>query len=229
MNRQSKTNWCGAIEMATDHEEGLLSIIEGIRSSNKEDFGYLIHTSNISKLVDRDFALGEYDDRIVDDVADFDRIKEKLSNNSRGSEIMIMNAAAQNSENRRPVRSAILCPSVVFGFGRGPISKRGGNLTALMRAIILHKSPFMVENGKNCWSVVDIHNLARAYLFLVEKALGRGDVEDGYWDSNGYYIVEIGEVVRISPKPALLPANNQVLGRICTRRRRPGPGSIFHR
>jgi nucleoside-diphosphate-sugar epimerase len=215
--------------MATDHEEGLSSIIEGIRSSNKEDFGYLIHTSNISKLIDRDFALGEYDDRIVDDVADFDRIKEKLSNNPRGSEIMIMNAAAQNSENRRPVRSAILCPSVVYGFGRGPISKCGGNLSALMRAIILHKSPFKVENGDNCWSVVDIHNLARAYMFLVEKALGRGDMEDGYWDSNGYYIVEVGEVVRISPKPALLPANNQVLGRICTRRRRPGPGSIFHR
>ncbi|OBT77959.1 hypothetical protein VF21_04364 [Pseudogymnoascus sp. 05NY08] len=180
--------------MATDHEEGLLSIIEGIRSSDKKDCGYLIHTSNISTLIDQDFALGELDNKVLDDVADFVKIKEILSKNPRGSETMILNAAAKNTKNGRPVKSAILCPPAVYGFGRGPISKRGGKLTALMRAIILYKSAFSVENGRNHWSVVDIHNLAKAYLFLVDKALGRIGVEDKYWDSKGYYVVETEEL-----------------------------------
>ncbi|ELR10305.1 hypothetical protein GMDG_04688 [Pseudogymnoascus destructans 20631-21] len=180
--------------MATEHEEGLSSIIEGIRSSDERDCGYLIHTSDISMLVDQALALGEYEDRVNDDVADFDRIKEKLSKHPRGLETMIMNAAAHNTENRRPVKTAIISSSAVYGFGRGPISKRGGKLTAMMRAIILHKSPFKVENGKNYWSAVDIDNLARAYLCLVEKALGPVGVGDGHWDSKGYYVAETEEL-----------------------------------
>ncbi|OBT50012.1 hypothetical protein VE04_09568, partial [Pseudogymnoascus sp. 24MN13] len=187
-------NWCGATEMAMDHEEGLLSIIEGIRRSNEKGYGYLIHTSNISTLVDHDFELGEFDDMLGDDVADLNTIKAKLSKNPRGSEIMIMNAAAQNTENYRPVRSAIVCPSAVYGFGRGPIRKRGGKLTDLMRAIILHKSAFEVGRGRNFWSLIDIDNLAKAYLFLVEKALGPIGVGPGYWDSRGFYVVETEEV-----------------------------------
>lgn len=215
--------------MATDHEEGLLSIIEGIRSSKEKDCGYLIHTTNISTLIDRDFPLGECDDRLGDDVADLNAIKEKLSKNVRGSEIMIMNAAAQNTENHRPVRSAIVCTPAVYGFGRGPIRKRGGKLTDLMRAIILHKSAFEVGNGRNFWSLVDIDNLAKAYLLLVEKALGPIGVGPGDWDSKGYYVVETEELVRISPNLALLSANDQVLGPICTRHRRSGPATIFYR
>lgn len=212
LNQRLKANWFDVKEMATDHEEGLLSIIEGLRNKDERDYGYLIHTSDTSVLIDKDFALGEYDKKLYDDIADVDMIKERLSKRPGGSETMIMNAAAENTAERRTVRTAIICPSAVYGFGKGPISKRGGKLTALMKATLLYKSAFKVENGKNVWSVIDIDNLAEAYVRLVEKALRSVYVNEGQWDSEGYYVAETEELVSMAPKFAQWPAYYQVLG-----------------
>ena len=141
---------------------------------------------------------------------------------------MIINAASQNTGDRRRVRTAIICPAAIYGFGRGPISKRGGKLTALMRAILLYKSAFQVENGKTHWSV-DIDNLAKAYLLLVEKVFCPRGMEDRLWDSEGYYVAETEEVVRMTPKLVFRPADNQVLGYICINHRRTGTEAIVCR
>lgn len=210
-----KANWPGVAEMATDHQEGISSIIEGLRSGNEKDYAYLVHTSDVSALADMDFALGECDGRLYDDIADLDIIKERLSNNSRSTDIMIMNAAAQNTEDHRPLRTAIIYPSAIYGFGKGPVSKRGGKMTALMRAIMLRKSAFKVENGKNLWSMVDIESLADSYLVLVEKALSSiplDNVDKGNWNSKGLYVIETEELVSVGPNLIMRPADNQVLG-----------------
>ncbi|KFY53761.1 hypothetical protein V497_08271 [Pseudogymnoascus sp. VKM F-4516 (FW-969)] len=187
------------LQMATDHQEGISSIIEGLRSGNEKDYAYLVHTSDVLALADMDFALGECDGRLYDDIADLDMIKERLSNNLRNTDIMIMNAATQNTEDRRPLRTAIIYPSAIYGFGKGPVSKRGGKMTALMRAIMLRKSAFKVENGKNLWSMVDIESLADSYLVLVEKALSSispDNVDKGNWNSEGLYVIETEELKR---------------------------------
>lgn len=204
-------------------------MIEGLRRSNERDYGYLIYTADLEVLIDYEFGLGEYDDRVNDDVADFDAIKEKLSLNPGNLEPIIMNAAAHNTENSRPVKTAIICPAAVYGFGKGPIKRYGGILKTFIRATMFYKNAFRVGKGNNHSSVVDIDNLAKAYLFLIEKALRPRAVEGGHWDSEGYYFVETGDIVRMIPMPVLWPADNQVLGRLCERRWGTDAAAIFCR
>lgn len=122
-----------------------------------------------------------------------------------------MNAAAHNTENSRSVKTAIICLAAVYGFGKGLVKRHGGILKALIRATVFYKNAFKVGKGSNHSSIVDIDNLAEAYLFLIEKALGPRAVEDGHWDSEGYYFVETGDIVRMIPMLVLWPADNQVL------------------
>ncbi|KFY21544.1 hypothetical protein V493_07321 [Pseudogymnoascus sp. VKM F-4281 (FW-2241)] len=182
------------ILMAKHHEEGLLTIIEGIRCGEERDCGYLIYTSDLSVLIDKDFPKGEFDTRVADDVVDLNGIKERLSANPTQLDTTIMNAAADNTEDSRSVRTAIICPSAIYGFGKGPIRKRGGAVTALLRAIMKFRHAFKVENGRNHWSLVDIDNLAEAYLAVVELALDPRAIEDGRWNSEGYYVAETEEL-----------------------------------
>lgn len=228
INERLKANCFGVIVMAKHHEEGLLTIIEGIRCGEERDCGYLIYTSDLSVLIDKDFPKGEFDTRVADDVVDLDGIKERLSANPTQLDTTIMNAAADNTEDSRSVRTAIICPSAIYGFGKGPIRKRGGAVTALLRAIMKFRHAFKVENGRNHWSLVDIDNLAEAYLAVVELALDPRAIEDGRWDSEGYYVAETEELVRMTPKLVLWAADNQVLGRTCEIPGRTGGRTIFY-
>jgi hypothetical protein len=88
---------------------------------------------------------------------------------------------------------------------------------------LLHKSAFSVENGNNRSSIVDINNLADAYLFLVEKALESAP-NNAFWDSEGYYFVATGELVRtVSPTHDRLADNSKCWGTFAT-----GIGELMH-
>lgn len=64
-----------------------------------------------------------------------------------------------------------------------------------------------LENGKIHWKVIDIDNLAKAYLLLVEKILRPRAAEDVHWNTEAYQIASTEKVVRILPKMGLWPAD----------------------
>lgn len=64
-----------------------------------------------------------------------------------------------------------------------------------------------MENGKIHWKVIDIDNLVKAYLLLVEKILRPRAAEDVHWNTEGYQIASTEEVVCILPKLGLWPAD----------------------
>lgn len=187
----------GIKEMATaDHDEGVSAIIEGLRCNVNKGPGYLIHTSDTSVLIDPEIPFGEFDRWIYDDIADLEEISRLMANDDRrGTDRIVLNAAAGNHGYLRHVRTAIICPPIVYGHGSGPGAQRGWQLPALARAILKHQQAFMVGEGKNYWSHVHIENLATAYLLLVEKAISASDVDDGEWDKDGYYFADNGEFV----------------------------------
>lgn len=187
---------------SADNELGLRTIIEGIRQCQKNNHAYLIHTSSAALLVDPDVPLGEFDLAVYDDIRDFDYITSLPDTRQyRLTDAVVLGAPADNTEDRRRVRTAIVAPATVYGPGTGPGNKRSYQIPMYARIVLKHKQAFTLGEGKNYWTHVHIDNLARAYLLLVEKVFRYKEVQDGEWNdehgSAGYYFANDGEHVSL--------------------------------
>lgn len=127
------------------------------------------------------------------------------------------------------LKTAIICPSTVYGTGRGLISQRSDQIPNLAKLILQQKQGLQLADGQTFWNSVHVYDLARLYVRFVDDAIGDSsgsDLESTSargsltWNRDGYYLVESGryfwgEIARQITSEAyrlgLLPADKVVV------------------
>jgi nucleoside-diphosphate-sugar epimerase len=79
------------------------------------------------------------------------------------------------------VRSVVLCPSLIYGEGRGANSD-SIQVPSLIRQAVKSGIPRFIGEGQNIWSTVHIDDVASAYLLALEGAR-----------AGSYFFLESGE------------------------------------
>ena len=95
-------------------------------------------------------------------------------------------AAASSS-----IKTAVVCPSLIYGRGRGPGNRRSMQAYELSRLVLERGAGFVVGGEGYMWFHVHIYDLSRLYLSLLEAAVAGG--AEASWNDEGYYLVENGE------------------------------------
>jgi nucleoside-diphosphate-sugar epimerase len=147
----------GVINAASaDHPESVRALIAGLKDSAKP----LIHTSGASIVGDN--ACGRWASDVVYD-EDTPLLVQPFKQPRRDIDLMVLSAAASG------IRSIVICPSLIYGQGRGLNTKSV-------------QIPFLVENARNCgavqivgaghniWSNVHIEDVVDMYLLALAKA-----------------------------------------------------------
>lgn len=88
------------------------------------------------------------------------------------------------------VKTAIVCPPVVYGLGRGEGNQRSMTAYWAAQYFMTRKKGFVVGKGENIWNTVHIQDLSDLYLRLGEAAVSGGG--QATWGQEGYYFSESG-------------------------------------
>ena len=187
------------------------------RRSDKEP-GYLIHTSGTGILVSPNAAAigyGKLDEKVFNDwdgVAEVTSLPDAAIH--RNVDKIILAAGTRHGTN---VETAIVCPPLIYGRGRGPDNQRSIQLPELAKAILTSKKGVQIGAGKNIWNNVHVADLSKVYLKLVEAAAAKGG--NVSWGTDGYYFAENGEhvwgdickaVARSAHKAGYIPSDEVV-------------------
>ena len=163
------------------------------RRSEKEP-GYLIHTSGTGILVSTKaeaIGYGERDEKVFNDwdgVAEVTALPDDAAH--RKVDKIILAAGTRKGTN---VETAIVCPPLIYGRGRGPDNQRSIQLPELAKAVLKGKKGIQIGAGKNVWNNVHVVDLSKVYVKLVEAAAAKGGKVS--WGADGYYFAENGEHV----------------------------------
>lgn len=167
---------------SSDHVGAAEAISRGLRKSG----GYWIHTSGTDVLLLQP-SEGQKDVKTFDD---WDGIKQCTgrpdSAPHRPVDKVVLAAAASSS-----IKTAIVCPSLIYGEGRGPGNRRSMQAYELSRLILERGAGFVIGKEDYMWFNVHIYDLSRLYLSLLEAAVAGGGKAS--WNDEGYYLVENGE------------------------------------
>lgn len=95
------------------------------------------------------------------------------------------------------LKTAIICPSTVYGTGRGLISQRSDQIPNLAKLILEQKQGLQLADGQSFWNSVHLYDLARLYVRVVDDAIGESPpsargCSSRAWNREGYYLVESG-------------------------------------
>jgi nucleoside-diphosphate-sugar epimerase len=159
----------GVINTASaDHAGAVRALIDGLEGSSKP----LLHTSGSSVIGD-DARGNRVSEAIFDE--DTPLVVNPSKQTRRGIDLMVLGAAS------REVRSAVICPSLIYGVGRGlnPSSVQIPFLAANARE---KRVVQIVGRGSNVWSNVHIDDVVDLYLLVLTKAPG-----------GAFYFAENGE------------------------------------
>ncbi|KAJ0424980.1 hypothetical protein BJY00DRAFT_275685 [Aspergillus carlsbadensis] len=99
------------------------------------------------------------------------------------------------SSGSNTLKTAIICPSTVYGPGRGPVSQRSDQIPGFARLILRSGRGLQFADGRTFWNAVHVYDLSRLYVSLVEDAVatnGTGGAGQATWNEEGYYLVESG-------------------------------------
>ncbi|KAI0701874.1 NAD-P-binding protein [Cerioporus squamosus] len=177
-----------------DDDSMMTAILAGLRKRHEKtgDVPVLVHTSGAGSWADD--ARGEYlSERIVSDL-DIKAINDVPTNAAhRSVDILATKADAEGY-----VRTYLVLPTAVFGFGQGPlydagISKRSSALVSVLaEAAVKRGRAGMMGSGKNAWSVIHVEDNAHLAYLLFSAAL-KNDTKLGH-GREGYYLTENGDV-----------------------------------
>jgi nucleoside-diphosphate-sugar epimerase len=159
----------GVVNTASaDHAASLRALIAGLEGSGKP----LLHTSGSSVIGDD--ARGHHSSETVFD-EDTPLVVNAMKQPRRDIDLMVLGAAA------RGVRSVVICPSNIYGIGRGlkPDSVQIPFLAANARQQGVVQ---IVGAGLNVWSNVHLDDVVDLYLLALAKA-----------PAGAFYFAENGE------------------------------------
>ena len=159
----------GVINTANaDHSGAAQSLIAGLEGSNKP----LVHTSG-SSIVGDD-ARGMFrSDKIYDEHTPL--LVHPMKQARRDIDLMVLKAAD------RGVRSAVICPSLIYGLGQG-LNRKSVQIPFLVEEARKHGVVQVVGAGLNTWSNVHINDVVDLYLLAMSNA-----------PAGAFYFAESGE------------------------------------
>jgi nucleoside-diphosphate-sugar epimerase len=131
------------------------AILEGLAGSGKT----LLHTSGSSIVGDK--VVGKRSPRVFNEDTPYEPLPEKIQRVA--VQRTVLAAAAQG------VRSVVLCPTLIYGGGRGA-NPESIQVPTLIRQAVKSGVPRYVGAGENVWSTVHIEDVCDAYLRALESA-----------------------------------------------------------
>jgi nucleoside-diphosphate-sugar epimerase len=131
------------------------AILEGLAGSGKT----LLHTSGSSIVGDK--VVGKLSPRVYHEDTPYEPLPEKIQRVA--IQRTVLAAAAQG------VRSVVLCPTLIYGGGRGA-NPESIQVPNLIRQAVKSGVPRYVGAGENVWSTVHIEDVCDAYLRAFEAA-----------------------------------------------------------
>ena len=159
----------GVINTASaDHLGAAQALIAGLEGSSKP----LLHTSGSSVIGD-DARGSRRSETVFDE--DTPLVVQPMKQPRRDLDLLVLGAAAQG------IRSAVICPSNVYGTGKG-LNPNSVQIPFLAANARTHGAVQVVGAGLNVWSNVHIDDLVNLYLLALEKA-----------PSGAFYFAENGE------------------------------------
>lgn len=176
---------------ACEHLRSAQALVSGLQKTSNEKPGYLIHTSGSDILSYPDLDNHQYGAggaKIFDDLDGLDDILN-IKKTAPHREVDMTVLLADESKGK----TAIGCPPTIFGLGRGPGNRRSVQVPQLVAGTLQRGAAYTVEEGRNIWSIVHIHDLSSLFLKLVEAAVGGAG--SATWGRNGFYFAENGEVM----------------------------------
>lgn len=153
---------------SADHAGAVQALITGLAGSGKP----LLHTSG-SSVVGDDARGGRRSEDIFDE--DTPLVVSPPKQLRRDLDLSVLAAAGSG------VRSTVICPSLIYGVGRG-LNPHSVQITVLVANAAAHGAVQLVGAGLNVWSNVHIDDLVALYLLALAKA-----------PAGGFYFVENGE------------------------------------
>jgi nucleoside-diphosphate-sugar epimerase len=159
----------GVINAASaDHSESVQALIKGLEGSSKP----FIHTSG-SSIVGDDVRGSRRTDSIFDEFTPL--VVQKLKQPRRDIDLMVLGTAEND------VRSIVICPSLVYGVGRG-LNPQSIQIPFLTENAQKQGVVQIVGAGLNVWSNIHIDDLVDLYVLALSKA-----------PAGSFYFAENGE------------------------------------
>lgn len=147
----------GVINAASaDHAESIQALIKGLEGSSSP----LIHTSG-SSIVGDDVRGAVKSDSVFDEFTPL--VIQELKQPRRDIDLMVLGASASN------VRSIVICPSLIYGEGRG-LNPKSVQIPFLVENAKQQGIVQIVGAGKNVWSNIHIDDVVDLYLLALAKA-----------------------------------------------------------
>lgn len=131
------------------------AIVEGLAGSGKA----FVHTSGSSVVGDK--AAGKFSAKVHHEDTPSEPLPEKIQRVA--VDRVVLASAGQG------VRSVVLCPSLIYGQGRGA-NPDSIQLPSLIRQAVKSGIPRYIGAGENIWSTVHIDDVASAYLLALDAA-----------------------------------------------------------
>ena len=141
---------------------------------------------------------GEASSRVYDDLEDVSQVTSLPDEAPhRVTDKLVIAAGSDHGDK---IKTAIVCPGVIYGPGRGPDNKRSHQVPELARVTLEKGHGVKVLAGKTLWNNIHVHDLSDLYLKLVENAAAGGSLAEwpgkpALWGAEGYYFCENGEHV----------------------------------
>lgn len=159
----------GVINAASaDHSESVQALIKGLEGSSKP----FIHTSG-SSIVGDDVRGSQRTESIFDEYTPL--VVQKLKQPRRDIDLMVLGASTND------VRSIVICPSLVYGVGRG-LNPKSIQIPFLAENAQKQGVVQIVGAGLNTWSNIHIDDVVDLYLLALSKA-----------PAGAFYFAENGE------------------------------------
>lgn len=173
-----------------DHPGAANALIAGL--AQKKTPAYLIHTSGTGIASSADVERNVFGEQTAHVYNDWDAIKEVTSFPDsyahRNVDKIVLAASAKNPGN---IFTAIVCPPMIYGPGRGPGNKRSVQVYNLTKATLQRGKAFKINAGENIWHEVHVQDLSNVFLGLVTAAMQPGGGK-ATWNDEGYYFAENG-------------------------------------
>jgi len=131
------------------------AILEGLAGTGK----VLLHTSGSSIVGDK--VAGKLSPKVYHEDTPYEPLPEKIQRVA--VQRTVLAAAAQG------IRSVVLCPTLIYGQGRGA-NPDSIQIPTLIRQAVKSGVPRYVGAGENVWSTVHIEDVCDAYLLALESA-----------------------------------------------------------
>ncbi|KAE8380919.1 hypothetical protein BDV26DRAFT_302415 [Aspergillus bertholletiae] len=177
-----------------DHEPSARALTKGLGMRKSDRPAFFIHTSGMGILTVEDLTAKTCGTRREKQYDDWDGVSELVtmpdSAFHRNVDKIVLEAAERFSDS---MKTAIVCPSAIYGLGRGTGNTESTQVYVLAKTVITRGKGLQVGEGQNIWHSIHVHDLTNLYIALVEAAAEGGG--SATWGTEGYYLVENGSFV----------------------------------